>query len=238
MDKKFCITLIIAFVILADVCFIKLYMDKSEDKKQVQQFERIVSVVEENENAENKYAALYQQNKDFVGWISIPYTRIDYPVVQSKSNPDYYLNHNFKKEYSRFGVPFVQENCDIETSDNIIIYGHNMRNKTMFNDLLKYEDRDFYTEHKLIYFDTLNSESVYEIIAVYKTVANSGSGFAFNDFVNMDDEKEFDMFIDTCKSLSLYETGISAEFGDELFTLCTCEYSRDNGRLVVLAKKV
>ena len=238
MDKKFCITLIIALVMLADVCFIKLYMDKSEDKKQVQQFEEIVSVVEENENAENKYAALYQQNRDFVGWISIPFTRIDYPVVQSKSNPDYYLNHNFKKEYSRFGVPFVQENCDIETSDNIIIYGHNMRNKTMFNDLLKYEDRDFYTEHKLIYFDTLNSERVYEIIAVYKTVANSGSGFAFNDFVNMDDEKEFDMFIDKSKSLALDETGISADYGDKLLTLCTCEYSRDNGRLVVLAKKV
>ena len=238
MDKKFCITLIIALVMLADVCFIKLYMDKSEDKKQVQQFEEIVSVVEENENTENKYAALYQQNKDFVGWISIPYTRIDYPVVQNKSNPDYYLNHNFKKEYSRFGVPFVQENCEIETSDNIIIYGHNMRNKTMFNDLVKYEDRDFYIEHRLIYFDTLYSESVYEIIAVYKTVANSGSGFAFNDFVNMDDEKEFYMFIDKCKSLALYETGISADYGDKLLTLCTCEYSRDNGRLVVLAKKV
>lgn len=238
MDKKFCITLIIALVMLADVCFIKLYMDKSEDKKQVQQFEEIVSVVEENENTENKYAALYQQNKDFVGWIGIPYTRIDYPVVQSKSNPDYYLNHNFKKEYSRFGVPFIQENCDIETSDNIIIYGHNMRNKTMFNDLSKYEDRDFYAGHKLIYFDTLNSESVYEIIAVYKTVANSGSGFAFNDFVNMDDEKEFDMFIDKSKSLALYETGISADYGDTLLTLCTCEYSREDGRLVVLAKKV
>ena len=238
MDKKFCITLIIALVMLADVCFIKLYMDKSEDKKQVQQFEEIVSVVEENENTENKYAALYQQNKDFVGWISIPYTRIDYPVVQNKSNPDYYLNHNFKKEYSRFGVPFVQENCEIETSDNIIIYGHNMRNKTMFNDLVKYEDRDFYIEHRLIYFDTLYSESVYEIIAVYKTVANSGSGFAFNDFVNMDDEKEFYMFIDKCKSLALYETGLSAECGDKLLTLCTCEYSRNNGRLVVLAKKV
>ena len=238
MDKKFCITLIIALIMLADICFIKLYMDKSEDKKQVQQFEEIVSVVEENEHAENKYAALYQQNKDFVGWISIPYTRIDYPVVQSKSNPDYYLNHNFNKEYSRFGVPFVQENCDMETSDNIIIYGHNMRNKTMFNDLVRYEDRDFYTEHKLIYFDTLNSESVFEIIAVYKTVANSGSGFAFNDFVEMSDEKEFGMFIDKCKSLALYETGLSAECGDKLLTLCTCEYSRNNGRLVVLAKKV
>lgn len=238
MDKKFCITLIVALVMLADICFLKLYTDCSADKKQIQQFDTIVSAVEDTESEENKYEKLYQQNKDFVGWIKVPDTNINYPVMQSKSNPDYYLNHNFKKEYSRFGVPFVQSDCDIETSDNIIIYGHNMRNGTMFNDLVEYEDRDFYEEHRLIYFDTLNEEGVYEIIAVYKTVANSGSGFAFNEFVGAVNSEEFSSYVQKCKALSLYNIGATAEYGDKLITLCTCEYSRNDGRLVVLAKKV
>ena len=238
MNKKLCITLIVLLICLSDICFIKLYKGISEDKRQAQQFESIAVAIDEAENGEDKFSSLYQQNNDFVGWISIPDTKIDYPVVQSKSNPDYYLNHNFNKEYSRFGVPFVQENCSIETSDNIIIYGHNMRNKTMFNELVKYEDIGFYAEHNIIYFDTENEERDYVIIAVFKTVANSGNGFAFNDFVEFNDEEEFDIFIDKCKYLALYETGISAKYGDKLLTLCTCEYSREDGRLIVLAKKV
>ena len=238
MNKKLCITLIVLLICLSDICFIKLYKGISEDKRQAQQFESIAVAIDEAENGEDKFSSLYQQNNDFVGWISIPNTRIDYPVVQNKSNPDYYLNHNFKKEYSRFGVPFVQSDCDIETSDNIIIYGHNMKNGTMFNDLVEYEDRDFYEKHRLIYFDTLNSEEVYEIIAVYKTVANSGSGFAFNEFVGAVNSEEFSSYIQKCKALSLYNIGATAEYGDKLITLCTCEYSRNEGRLVVLAKKV
>lgn len=85
-----------------------------------------------------KYAEVYAQNSDLVGWISIPSTRIDYPVMQTKDSPDFYLKHAFDKSYSSYGVPYIQENCDIGLSDNLVLYGHHMNNGSMFSDLCKY----------------------------------------------------------------------------------------------------
>lgn len=112
--------------------------------------ESIAQAVEDSgQCSDNKYADLYAQNNDFIGWIRIADTVIDYPVMQSKDSPNFYLDHNFNKEYSRFGVPYMQENCNLQ-SDNIVIYGHNMKNKSMFNELTKYKDKDFYNTHRYI----------------------------------------------------------------------------------------
>ena len=183
-----------------------------------------------------KYADVYAQNSDLVGWISIPGTRIDYPVMQTKDNPNFYLKHAFDKSYSSYGVPYMQENCDIGISDNLVLYGHHMNNGSMFSDLCKYESEDFYQEHKTIRFDTLDSFDEYEVIAAFKTVAYSESGFKYYHFVRAEQEEDFDEFIAKCKELALYDTGVSAEYGDKLITLSTCEYSRTNGRMVVVAK--
>lgn len=126
--------------------------------------------VQEEVTAFDKYADVYAQNSDLVGWVSIPGTRIDYPVMQTKDNPDFYLKHAFDKSYSSYGVPYVQENCDIGVSDNLVLYGHHMNNGSMFSDLCKYESEDFYREHKIIHFDTLESFGEYEVIAAFKTV--------------------------------------------------------------------
>ena len=131
-----------------------------------------------------KYADVYAQNSDLVGWISIP----------------------------------------------------GMNNGSMFSDLCKYESEDFYREHKTIRFDTLDSFGEYEVIAAFKTVAYSEEGFKYYHFVNAESAGAFDGFIAECKALALYETGVSAEYGDQLITLSTCEYSRTNGRMVVVAK--
>lgn len=188
--------------------------------------------------AYEKYAAVYEQNTDFVGWVSIPGTGIDYPVMQTVNEPNYYLKRGFDKGYSDYGVPYVQENCILGISDNVVIYGHHMNNGTMFADLCKYESRDFYEAHKTIYFDTLESFGTYEIVAVFKTVAYSESGFKYYHFVDAESEADFAEFIDRCKALSLYDTGVTAEYGDRLLTLSTCEYSRTNGRMVIVAKLV
>lgn len=188
--------------------------------------------------AYEKYAAVYEQNPDFVGWISIDGTNINYPVMQTPSDPDFYLKHAFDKSYSDYGVPYVQENCDLEQSDNVVIYGHHMKNGSMFSDLRKYESEDFYQEHKTVHFDTLADFGEYEIVAAFKTVAYSQEGFKYYHFVNAEDEAAFDEFIAECKSLALYDTGVSAEYGDKLITLSTCEYSRTNGRMVIVAKLV
>ena len=187
--------------------------------------------------AYEKYADIYAANNDFVGWISIGGTNIDYPVMQSKDNPNFYLKHSFEKSYSDYGVPYVQEDCAVDLSDNTVIYGHHMKNGTMFSALCKYESEDFYAEHKTIRFDTLDGYGNYEIIAVFKTVAYSEQGFKYYHFVGAHDETELNAYIEKCRELSLYDTGVTAKYGDKLITLSTCEYSQTNGRLVVVAKK-
>lgn len=187
--------------------------------------------------AYEKYADIYAANNDFVGWITIPGTNIDYPVMQTVDNPNFYLKHSFEKSYSDYGVPYVQEDCSIDLSDNTVIYGHHMKNGTMFSDLCKFESEDFYAEHKTVSFDTLGGYGDYEIIAVFKTVAYSEQGFKYYHFVGAHDEAEFNAYVEKCKELALYDTGVTAEYGDKLITLSTCEYSQTNGRLVVVAKK-
>lgn len=187
--------------------------------------------------AYEKYAAVYEQNHDFVGWITIDGTKINYPVMQS-AETDYYLKRAFDKSYSAYGTPYVQENCILGSSDNIIIYGHHMKDGSMFAGLCQYESEDFYREHTAIHFDTLAGYGEYEIVAVFKTVAYSQDGFKYYHFVDAESEADFDEFIAQCQSLALYDTGVSAEYGDELLTLSTCEYSRNNGRMVIVAKRI
>lgn len=173
-----------------------------------------------------------------VGWLSIAGTTIDYPVMQTVDSPNYYLKRNFEKEYSDLGTPYVQEDCDISGSDNLVIYGHHIKGGKMFGALEDYKSQSFYEEHKVIEFDTLTQHGEYEIIAVFKTIAYSSEGFRYYDFVDAEDEEAFNAYVAKCKELALYDTGVTAEYGDRLITLSTCEYSAQNGRLVVVAKKV
>lgn len=188
--------------------------------------------------AYDKYAAVYEQNSDFIGWISIEDTKINYPVMQTPGNKDFYLKHAFDKSYSEYGVPYMQENCKLGLSDNCVIYGHHMQDGSMFADLCKFESEDFYKEHKTIYFDTLAGFGEYEIVCVFKTAAYAADGFKYYCFVDAADAAEFNSFLSSCQSLALYDTGVSAEYGDKLITLSTCEYSRSNGRMVIVARLV
>ena len=239
---------------------VMLYREYADQKQSAEAFDNIAALIqteptepEESNAAEETgtteeteaaglsayetYGAVYEQNHDFVGWIRIEGTNIDYPVMQTPDNPDFYLKHGFDKEYSAYGVPYMQENCVLGQSDNLVIYGHHMNNGSMFADLCKYTDKDFYEEHKTIRFDTLSEFGEYEIVAVFKTVAYSEDGFKYYHFVD-GDEEEFDSYIAKCRELSLYDTGVTAKYGDALITLSTCEYSRTNGRMVVVAKKI
>ena len=186
----------------------------------------------------DKYAAVYEQNSDFIGWISIEDTKINYPVMQTPGNKDFYLKHAFDKSYSEYGVPYMQENCKLGLSDNCVIYGHHMQDGSMFADLCKFESEDFYKEHPTIHFDTLAGYGEYEIVCVFKTAAYAADGFKYYHFVDAADAAEFNSFLSSCQSLALYDTGVSAEYGDKLITLSTCEYSRSNGRMVIVAKLV
>lgn len=238
MKKIICMILLLALSVVFAVSACFYISEYFQDKKQLDELKSIAQTVDDNtQNSNNKYAELYAQNSDFIGWIRIDGTSIDYPVMQSKDDPDFYLKHNFSKEYSRFGIPYMQENCGF-SSDNIIIYGHNIKSKSMFNELTEYKDKDFYTAHKYITFDTLEEQRTYKVIAAFKTVAYSDSGFKYYAFVNANTEEEFDDYVAKCKALSFYDTGVTAEYGDKLLTLSTCEYSQKNGRLAVVSKLI
>ena len=186
--------------------------------------------------AHEKYGALFEQNQDFIGWISIEGTNINYPVMQTPTTPDYYLKHAFDKTWSDYGVPYIEESCNMGISNNIVIYGHHMKNGSMFADLCNYADEDFWREHPVIHFDTLSSFGEYEIVAVFKFNTNKET-FKYNECVTMNEEA-FSEFMTEVHARELYDTGVDAEFGDQLLTLSTCEYTYKNGRFVVVAKKV
>ena len=194
--------------------------------------------IESEKSSETSFESLFSENSDMVGWIFIEGTGVNYPVMQTRNNPNYYLKRNFNKEYSDLGVPYVQENCDLATSDNIIIYGHHIKGGKMFGSLDKFTSKNFYEKHKMIQFNTLNEQREYQIIAVFKTVAYSASGFRYYDFVNAEDEADFNAYVSRCKELALYDTGVTAKYGDKLLTLSTCKRFAENGRLVVVAKKI
>ena len=240
MKKKLCVFALIVLTAIFAVSTYFLLTQNIEDKKQMNDFEEIQDIIDDNSNdiySLGIYSDLYKQNSDFMAWIKIEGTNINYPVMRSKNNPNYYLNHNFNKEYSRFGVPYMQEDCDMQ-SDNIVIYGHNMQNKSMFNELTNYKSRHFYEKHKNIIIDSVLEHRKYEVIAVFKTVAYESNSFEYYNFVNASTEEDYRAYIEKCKALSLYDTGIDAKYGDKLITLSTCEYSQDNGRFVVVAKLV
>ena len=151
------------------------------------------------------------------------------------------MNYSEEKTFIPEYQELVQENCDMELpSDNIIIYGHHMNDGSMFAGLMKFKDKSFWEKHKTISFDTLTDRQTYEVIAVFKTVVytDSPESFKYYQFVNAETAEDFTAYVEKCKELSLYDTDVTAEYGDKLLTLSTCEYSRTNGRLVVVAKLI
>lgn len=256
MKRKICIILIVVFVALFGTSTYFIYDYYRQESEQSELYDSLAEVVEQTQNSDEpveeipyseektllpEYAELFLQNTDMVGWIQIEDTNINYPVMHTPDNPDFYLKHGFDKGYSDYGCPYVQENCDVQLpTDNVIIYGHHMKNGSMFCDLEKFKSEDFYKEHKTISFNTLTDKCEYEIVAVFKTFVYSDSpeSFKYYHFVNAETPEDFSAFVEKCKELSLYDTGVSAEYGDKLITLSTCEYSRTNGRLVLVAKRV
>lgn len=186
-----------------------------------------------------EFGELYNINPDLVGWIEIPGTDISYPVVQRKETTDYYLRRDFYGEYANHGCIYVREQCDVfEPTDNITIYGHRMRDGTMFAGLLQYKKEAYWQEHQTIYFDNLFERKTYEIVAVFRTTATLGEGFRYHIFVDAETEEEFNEYVEKCKDLAYYDTGVEVVYGDELITLSTCDYTITNGRFVVVAKRV
>ena len=186
--------------------------------------------------SEPDLAALQEENPDLAGWIQIPGTTIDYPVMHTPDRPDYYLYRDFSGASSDFGCIYAEESCDpAAPSDNVTLYGHTMLDGSMFAGLHSYTDWTYWETHPDIRFDSLDAQRTYRIFAVFSTSGYTGEGFAYHSFTDAASQAEFDTFVSQCKTLSLYDTGITPEYGDKIICLSTCEYTQANGRLVVAA---
>ena len=255
--SKIILMLLIVILAISSYFFIK---ELVKNKKETDIFEDLQEIVENSENTtnENQFTDILEKeegnlssentynleniakiNSDVIGWIKIDGTNIDYPIMQ---NGNYYLHRNIYKNYSNHGTPYLAEYCNQKTSDNLIIFGHHMKDNTMFSELINYKNYSYYKKHKYIYFYTLKDgqtiKNTYEIAIAFKTIAYSDNGFKYYNYTNFYDEDEFNSFVGKCRDLEFYNTSIDLKYTDKLITLSTCEYSQKNGRMVIVAKKI
>lgn len=242
---RYFIMVVLITIMVFSGCKIILYAKHSHDNRVY--FEDMASQVvinnidnEDPYSFEVKYEELLKQNGDLSGWIRIEGTNIDYPVMLTSQDEQYYLRRGFDKDYDSYGVPFFNAEFDPYDNNHRVIYAHNNHDGSMFGGLEDYKDKNFYDNHRYIELDTLSAEEKYEIAYVIVCVDDPRSDLFVNfyDFIENNDESTFNAQINRYEALALYTTGVDVEYGDQLLTLSTCEYNHTNGRLVVIAKKL
>ena len=246
--KKIILILLIIIVLLGltyvGICIYYNFKDKNDNKNILENIE--VKETEKEKKPEKtqrmlELEELKKENNDIIGWLEIKDTNINYPVLQGSDN-DYYIDHNYKKEWSAAGSLFLDKDFDIENgSDNYLIYGHRNKTGIMFEDLIKYAKEDFYKTHTRIKFTTLNEDVEYVIISVFYSrvyYKNETNVFRYYNFVNAQNESDYNNYVSNAKKASIYKIDETAIYGEQLLTLSTCEYSQNNGRFVVVAKKI
>lgn len=238
--------LLLMILLLSGSAFLafRLYTFHCEDVAHREAFEALRQIVIAPEETESTLeealpdiAALRQQNPDCIGWLRIPGTTIDYPVMQSAASPEYYLKHDFEGNDSLHGVPFADSRCSLASSDNIIIYGHQKHDGTMFSPLLNYEGGDFYSQHRDVELFLADRKETYRVFAVLRTAGTAEQG-KWSIYNSLDlSPSGFTELLSHCREQSLISSECEPVYGDRLLTLVTCEYSQDNGRLAVIAYK-
>mgnify|MGYP002707293151 FL=1 len=215
------------FVICAAV-LINWHLESKNTQDAINELDRVLTESETAEDDEKPYI------KNYVAWIEIPGTDIDYPVMQKQGDPEYYLRRNYKGEYSYSGTPFLDKNCNIRLSKNLIVYGHNMKDGTMFSELTKYKDLKFCMEHQNLKLTIDGITYNYTLYAVCSVDASEG----WYTFTGQTSEDNFAELISHIQNRSSYISFTEqAEYGDHFLTLSTCDYASDNSRLIVIAKR-
>lgn len=254
--EKVCRRIAVSFLAMAVVLLaVVLYFQIREAKESAvldyirQEKEQLARAAEKENEIEMpgsleilpQYAILYNMYPDVVGWIRVDGTPIDYPVMQDRTGGDYYLKHNFEGKEDSKGAPFVDADTVLSPLDqNVVIYGHNVNDGSQFGSLDLYLDEKFCKKHPTIIFDTIYETGTYQIVAVVRTRVKQGdeSGFRYYWFRGYENRGEFQELLDFVREESLYETGEHLSYGDSMIMLSTCEYTVDNGRLVIIAKRI
>ncbi|MCI8993182.1 MAG: class B sortase [Eubacterium sp.] len=200
---------------------------------------------EQEETAQNltilpEYESIHAQNTDFIGWLEIEGTAVNYPVMQVAGDNSYYLTHSFEKNNDHNGTLFLDGNNQVVNRDtNLIIYGHNMKSGEMFGTLKNYLEEEYFYSHSTIKFDTIYEKAVYQVVGVglSEVEYQDESTFRYYNFLDAETEEEFQDYLANINALSVYGP-MDISFGDELLTLSTCNSYTEDGRMFVLAKKV
>lgn len=236
--------LFVAIMLFSVGMIVKEHRERQHDIKGFEKLADIITEVEQTDMTDNveptdipqeqkqssrNLTPLFEANGDCIGWICIPNTAVNYPVMFTPEEPQKYLRKNFEGEYSVSGVPFLKGKCTLEC-DHLILYGHNMKNGTMFSDITKYRNKDYCTEHPVIEFETAQGLKQYTVFAVVYVKNNDG----WYDFHTAADETEFNNKVSKIKSRALYDTGITPEYGQQLLTLSTCYGATKSDRIIVI----
>lgn len=188
-----------------------------------------------------QYQQLYLENGDFVGWLTIEAAGVDYPVMQTPGDNEYYLRRGFDGLYALSGSLFLDEHCRLDSpaTANWLIYGHNMSDGSMFGQLDRFADEDFYRQHPTFTFDTLYEEMQWQIIAVLRTEVGADD-LPYYTFFDAENEQDWQARYQAVMDLALYDTGVTADYGDQLLTLSTCgtTSSTTDKRFAVVAKRI
>ena len=234
----------LAVFLVSGGLLLKRYFDDRRSESEFAALESLIvsdaPAADGEETNSAKFAALRDQNSDFIGWISIEDTKLDFPVMYAPNNKDFYLRHDFNKEYSVYGVPYLDEKTTLganDQSENLVIYGHNMKTGTIFGCLTGYKEAGYYQQHPYVQFDTVYGDGTYEVFAAFSIDVAADTSFVYNQYVDMDEET-YDTYVEEVISRSDVDTGIRPVYGEQLLPLSTCEYSSDNGRYVVVARRV
>ena len=215
-------------LILAIIFSLYKVITKAVDYKESKNtYEKIQEV---KNNINNFSEELIKINEDYKMWIEIPNTNIDYPVVQGKDN-DFYLNHGFNKKKSSSGAIFMDYKNNIDKDKNIIIYGHNMKNKSMFQNLMKFKDEEFWKENKKIILTIDGKRYEYEIFSSY--ISNSED---INLKINFKNDDEYLKYIGDIKKKSIFYRDVDIKSDDRIITLSTCSYEKDDSRMIIHGK--
>ena len=249
IKKKYKILGLSLILVILISCLSYFAFINFRDKKLNQELQENIPNIEINNDEEidvnqtiyNKVIDLQKENEDVKGWIKIDDTNINYPLLQGIDN-DYYLNRNYQKEYSSYGSIFIDSESNLDdVNSNVIIYGHSMKDQEMFQNLLNYSNKEYYDNHKIIEIYTNKETKKYEIVTVFKSrvfYQDEQNVFRYYYYHDLSNEDKYNEYVNNSKNLEIYETGVDAHFGEQLITLITCEYSQDNGRMVIVAKKI
>lgn len=241
IDTRKIVRVISLIVLIASLCVLAVYIiGDLRDAKTEDDIKGLKGNDVKVPEVLDEYAGLYAENSDTIGWLKIDGMTIDYVVMQAPDEINKYLRHDFYGKDSTRGCLFVDEYCDIFNSDNIIIYGHNMKDGSMFGTLDSYADESFYAEHKIIRFDTIYEKHSYEIVAAISTSipAKDEDVFRYYEYTSSNDEETFLDYADFIEKNKLYDTGVEINPGDKLLTLSTCAYHTTDGRFVVVARQI